>query len=308
MKIMYRLRPVIGVVTLTVATVISAFWIRTSLGTCETLDRWLGRSACVAKYTIRDLRPLGFATMVQAPDYTLRVFGYSGEKSPLVPTQIAFDLTTGVEKDRKPLPFAQMAYRAIPALAGDRVAVICLSSDACDQRQPQGYILSSDNGAVLEELPLANALSWTFPDEDRTVVRLDAAVLANRNIAAYPDPGTGGIILRKFPEAVETERLAPEDAGQVPAIATAFAVRASLSGRYIAVINSATGDRDIGTRLDIWDVDAKKMINRIITDSDHRLDTNAIWSRDERDLIAFRSFTDSDPNEGADLYVLKLRD
>ncbi|SMF60069.1 hypothetical protein SAMN02982989_1018 [Xaviernesmea oryzae] len=305
MKIMNRLRPVIVVIALIVASV---FWIRTSLGTCETLDRWLGRSACVAKYTIQDMRPLGFATMVQAPDNTLRIFGYNGEKSPLVATQIAFDLTTGVEKDRKPLPFAQMAYRAIPALAGDRVAVICLSSDICDRQRPQGYILSSQDGAVLAEVPVADALSWTFPDEERISVRLDAAVLADSHVAAYPDPGTGGIILRKFPGAVETERLVPESARQVPAVATAFAVKASLSGRYIAVINSATGDHDIGTRLDVWDVGAKKMINQIITDSGHRLDTNAIWSRDERHMIAFRSFTDSDPDEGAALYVLKVRD
>lgn len=73
-------------------------------------------------------------------------------------------------------------------------------------------------------------------------------------------------------------------------------------------IKALSADADVGSRLDVWDMDSKKVINHVTTDRNHRLDTNAIWSRDEQHLIAFRLFTDSEPDRGAELYVPKLRD
>lgn len=274
-----------------------------ALGTCGAIDRWLGSSGCVARHHVPDIRPLAFASMAAMDNDHVRLFGVTDRGEEQVPIQLVLDTKTGEESGREDLPLTLTHYALIPSQFGREVAVICITNNDCDVADPQGYVLSVADGSVVEPIRQANSSGWQFPDErPRTVY---GGAWLSETVSAEPD-SDGSIILRN-PERQEIGRFSPAIPGGRGAGPGAQAVRVSPSGQYLAMIDSA----EVGiSRIDIYEVASKRLINTITTEGDRKVDTNGVWSTDERHLVLFQNW-DSIPSdekgEGTDLYVFKVR-
>lgn len=274
-----------------------------ALGTCGALDRWLGSSGCVARYHIADIRPLGFASMVAMDEDHVRLFGITDRDEEQVPIQLVVNTKTGEESGRQDLPLTLAQYTLHVSQFGREVAVICLTNNECDVANPQGYILSVADGSVIAPIPRTDSYGWQFPDErPRTVY---GGAWLSDTVSAEPD-SDGSIILRN-PERQVIGRFSSEVPGGRGAGPGAQAVRVSPSGKYLAMIDSA----EIGvSRIDIYDVASRELINTITTHGDRKVDTNGVWSTDEQHLVLFQdwgSIPSDQHGKGTDLYVFKVR-
>lgn len=302
-----------GLAALVILVAAGTFPVQRALGTCEFLDRWFGRSGCTTKLFVAGYRPLGFATAVPGGTTTMRLFGFGGTGSDVPSQQVEVDWISGVETARSNLPLGTLNFLIRPSRDGTRVAVICTASDTCFERRPQGYVFDTRSGTVVEELTRANYIDWSFPRERPSgPISFDAAIPNGRDLLIEPDPNTGGIVLLKLADRSEVARLAPPDsyrtATQSP---SAIAVRASPSGRFVALIdNIRLYPAGGGSRIDVWDIDERRLVRTLTTDARHTIDTNAAWTGDEQHLFGFRNWTDmttSERQHGSEAYVFDLR-
>ncbi|MEB0243902.1 hypothetical protein QN361_24910, partial [Pseudomonas sp. 5C2] len=61
-----------------------------------------------------------------------------------------------------------------------------------------------------------------------------------------------------------------------------MAVRISSSGKYLAMIDSSRLEL---SRIDIYDVASRRLLNTITTYGDRKVDTNAVWLADDEHLV-----------------------
>ena len=286
----------IGVAALIVAIAGLGGWVFAGpvLGTCGVLDRSTGTSGCVARHHVPDLEALPFATMVPIDERHVRLFGVMEREDRLVPIQVVVDLETSMVSGREELPLPPTSYLVVPSLDGGQVAVICIPGDICDAATPQGFVLSVADGSVVAPIERASAFQWSFPGE-RPVTALGGAWLSD-TVSAEPDTRGGSIILLD----ADRERIglfAPAVSDRRGAGPGDMAVRVSGSGRYLAMIDASSSD---GSRIDIYEVASRRLLNTIRTKGGVKVETNAAWTLYEQHLVLV-----GDSGEATELYIFE---
>ncbi|MGK9055605.1 hypothetical protein [Neorhizobium petrolearium] len=160
----------------------------------------------------------------------------------------------------------------------------------------QGYILSIETGETVGEIPDVTAFQSTVLQKQETEIPLNGALFKDRDFAAYPDANSQSVVLRRLSDGSEFDRLRWEAANSARGKASVLAVKASPSGRFVAVISNISGGSGAGSIVDIWDIDERRHLNTFTTDAGHIIGPNAEWTADERHLIALQD----DPRASAD--------
>lgn len=283
-----------------------------ALGTCEPLDRLLGRSGCVAVLRLENLSPLPFTAAVplEGGDRdAMRVFGQAVGQTHLEPVQLVVDLAQG-ETSRAPMPFGPgtWTFAVRRSLDGATLSVVCFADPPCSSPGVDGVVLRAADGAVLAEVSTAEPPDWWVREGAVPVHQMGDTRRDARQVV-YPDPDTGGLLLVSLDTGEQVGALAPPDpldrgyelSGH--GWAEMVAARASPSGRFVALIDNQRPAEPGGSRIELWDVEAGRLLRRIEVDARHRIATNAAWTADETRLVAFHDRSGRD----ADLYVFQLR-
>ena len=273
------------------------------LGTCGAFDRWSGNSGCVARHTVTDLRPLAFVSMMPVDERHVRIFGLTERGENLVPAQLVVNIQNGVESERQDLPLQLSQYGLVPSQTGQKIAVICITNDACDAANPKGYVLSVADGSVVEPLPDVDYFRWHFPGE-RPRTTFSGAWISD-TVSAEPDIADGTIVLLDQERAL-IGHFTPADPAGHGGGPSGMAVRISSSGKYLAMIDSSRLEL---SRIDIYDVASRRLLNTITTYGDRKVDTNAVWLADEH-LVMLQdrgAIPAGARSQGTELYVFKVR-
>ena len=258
---------------------VSAIGVYRVLGTCQPLDRWLGRSGCKARIIIPEFRQLTLQAMaLPRGQQTVSLFGTDLGTASHKPAMVRIALPGGEQQDRIPLPAEHITSLRV---SSDGVRAMLDCSTFCNDKASGALLVSVADGQVIAALADQTAMYDPFPGEakpPKSPIAHAVAVPGGKYVVKLS--GDGKEIVLYAADDGKVIRQMPS--GKVDAPSSPFFVlQPSPSGRLIASLDNRgmwplTGS---GSIIGIWDVESGQK-RAAIQASDFYLG-DVLWSEDE---------------------------